>query len=318
MLNVLICPAHNYVMPYGVMLQSLFESNLEAVTIYAIVDDDVTHEDKESLNEIAGKFGNKRIVYCSFTNNNIDKYPGLAGSHLTKSAYFRLYASSILPKSVSKVLYLDGDVIVLGSLSSLYDNNIEDYAIAGVMDHNQNLSQYNRLQYSYDLGYINSGVTLLNLDYWREYCVENRLVDFIIKYPERISGVADQDVINCVLRNEKIMLPLKYNVQNGFFFKPQYSKLDYWKYSEEIIVARENPVILHYSGPIKPWLKDCVHPKRDVFLQFRKKTIWADTKLMACQDNKRLSSILKYYVRKILQRFNILQPVTPLSRYIDA
>ncbi len=49
-MNILITPSHNYVMPYGIMLESLFANNeSEDIYIYAIIDDDKQKETKTIL-----------------------------------------------------------------------------------------------------------------------------------------------------------------------------------------------------------------------------------------------------------------------------
>ena len=77
---------------------------------------------------------------------------------------------------------------------------------------------YNRLQYSPSLGYFNAGVLLVNLRYWRENNLSESFFEIINKYPERLR-YHDQDVLNIVLKEIKLTLPLKYNVQHGYFLQ---------------------------------------------------------------------------------------------------
>lgn len=317
MMNVLICPAHNYVMPYGVMLQSLMEHTTENVVVYAIVDEDVTQVDKDALNGVLKTYGRQPISFYTFKTSIFAIFPGLQGSHLTRAAYFRLFASRILPNTIEKILYFDGDVIIRGNISNLYNYNICDYAIAGVMDHNQSLEQFNRLHYPQEKGYINSGVTLLNLTYWRNKNIESRFVDFINQYPERISRVADQDVINYVLQDEKMMLPLKFNVQNGFYFKPQYSKLDYWKYEPELLDAQRNPIVIHFSGPIKPWVEGCNHPMRQLFFDYQNRTQWAGTPIASLKRKTNILKNIRVLIRNFILRIPIYKQTDHKNRYID-
>ena len=75
-----------------------------------------------------------------------------------------------------------------------------------------------RDRYSPSLGYFNAGVLLVNLRYWRENNLSESFFEIINKYPERLR-YHDQDVLNIVLKEIKLTLPLKYNVQHGYFFK---------------------------------------------------------------------------------------------------
>ena len=64
-----------------------------------------------------------------------------------------------------KVLYLDVDMIVRHSLDSLWDTDINDYAIAAVPDMDeQSHIESNRLPYPMETGYFNAGMLLINVD----------------------------------------------------------------------------------------------------------------------------------------------------------
>lgn len=313
-MNILICPSHNYIMPYGIMLESLFTNNEgESIHVYAIIDEDVTEDDKIQLDNIVQKY-HAVIDFGNFLKNDNIQLPNMSYDRLTMAAFFRLFSASLLSKEVTKILYLDGDIIIMDNLRSLWETDIDNVAVAGIMDQWQNNTWYNRLHYSSKLGYINSGVLLINLKYWRENQVENRFISFIRNHPERIKQ-HDQDIINYVLREEKLLLPLRYNVQNAHFYKPEYSMLDYWSMESEILDAQKHPVILHFAGAIKPWNFECKHPRVKDFDYYKRKTIWAD---------KPLTSITQTWKQKIvslgkvvLERLHILPQRECDSKYVE-
>mgnify|MGYP003205839749 CR=1 FL=1 len=70
---------------------------------------------------------------------------------LSKVVFFRCLLSSILPMSVSKVLYLDCDVLVLSSLYGLWETDLTGVALAGVPDSfTVNPVHCRRLHYAHD------------------------------------------------------------------------------------------------------------------------------------------------------------------------
>lgn len=300
-------------MPYGIMLESLFTNNGgEDIRIYAIIDEDVTVEDKNAIDDIVRKY-NAIINYVFFPNNDNTHLPDMSRDRLTRAAFFRLFSASLLPEELTKILYLDGDIIVMDNLRGLWETDIDDVAVAGIMDQWENNTWYNRLHYSGKLGYINSGVLLINLRYWREHQVESRFMSFEEIHPERIKQ-HDQDIINYVLREEKLILPLRYNVQNAHYYKPEYSMLDYWNMESEILDAQKNPVILHFAGAIKPWNLECKHPRVKDFEYYKKKTIWADKPLTSVQTKKqRIISLGKM----VLEWLHILPQRECDSKYVE-
>lgn len=305
-LNVLICPDHNYVMPGCVMLKSLFVNNIfDHINIYAIIDSDVTDADKNELATITKDYS-ASISFFYIDSKEIENYPGLGIIHLTKSAYFRLFAADILPYDIDRILYLDCDIIVRHSISDLWNVDINNRAIGCVIDMFSGLIDiYKRLKIPFNLEYTNSGVLLINLDFWRKNQVSSKFVQFIKNYPERISKLADQDVISYVLKDSKVLLPLKYNVQEGFYYKDKYATFDYWGHEKELKEAINDPVVLHFTGPMKPWIKGCEHPRKDEFFKYQQQTKWCNEKL----KDRKVSFIIfiKMRLKQILIMFGMIK-----------
>ena len=87
-MNILICPSHNFVMPCGIMLESFFTNNeSENIQVYAIIDKDVTEDDKKDLDDIACKHHVNRIVYKTFTEEIFSIFPNLGKTHLNRATY---------------------------------------------------------------------------------------------------------------------------------------------------------------------------------------------------------------------------------------
>ena len=94
-------------------------------------------------------------LFASFPES--DRYPRLI--------YYRIFAASLLPPDVDKVLYLDGDTIVINPLEELYKRDFEgNYFLActHVKKFLNKINQY-RLGMEEESTYINSGVMLVNL-----------------------------------------------------------------------------------------------------------------------------------------------------------
>ena len=104
---------------------------------------------------------------------------------------------------VNRIIYLDGDIIVRDSLRELWNTNIDGFPLASIPDtENCTVSHYNRLKYPQSLGYFNSGVLLINLQYWREHHVLNDFLQ-IVKEKRPILRCHDQDIMNLLFRETK-------------------------------------------------------------------------------------------------------------------
>lgn len=185
------------------------------------------------------------------------------------ASFLRLITSRILPNT-SKVLYLDCDLVVNGSIKELFEIPMDNYAIAGC--HDCTLS-FNIIKgyigYDYNkYGYLNSGVLLMNLDYWRTHNAEKKLLDFIKTHD---LALKDQDAINYIFHKEKLILDPKWNCHVGFF---SYPPLVVEQDRKRVRDMWNDAVIIHFTGPCKPWVMECVHPYKHIYLSCKKRTIW--------------------------------------------
>lgn len=279
-MDVICCTDNNFVMPCGVMLKSLCVNNqADSIHIYIVIDASVTEENQNKIRNVVEE-GEKGLHHVSFILVNdkiIENYPsiGKVNPHVSKATYYRLLMADYLPQNIDKILYLDCDMIIEKSLRELWNVDLKDKAIAGVIDQcDRAINNYNRLRYSPAEHYVNAGMLLINLSYWREKCLSKVFLDYMTNNAERIR-FHDQDVINAVLYNKKILLPLKYNVQTSFYHKIDFVEFDYWEVAKELELAIKNPVILHYSSGLKPWYQGCMHPMRNRFIEYKKMTPWA-------------------------------------------
>ena len=176
-MNIVCCTDKNYVMPCGVLLCSICENNKdEAVNIYIVSDSSVDQHCKDKLNSIVAKYTQKSLFFININSSDMNDLPGLHNGHyITKAAYYRLFLSSLLPRDINKVIYLDCDMIVRKSLKKLWETSLEGKAIGTVADMCEiGISHYNNLHYPLSLGYFNSGMLLVNLKLWREENFEKK------------------------------------------------------------------------------------------------------------------------------------------------
>ena len=308
-IDIAACPDKDFVMPTGVMMFSVCINNPDVdIDFHIIIDESVTKDEQQDLMDSICMFEGKTVLFYYFKNRSGIQFPIICESHLTLAAYYRLYITDVLPSSINKVLYLDGDVIIRRSLKELWDMDLSGYALAAVPDMRVGtIDRYDVLGYSKSLGYFNSGVLLINLAYWRQHQVTKLFNEFIRNRSEAILYY-DQDVLNYIFREQKMTLPIKYNFQHGFLWKnPQY---DWSKYGEEVIEARKDPVIVHFTGN-KPWrLSYDPNPFRSTFLKYQKMTRWKGFTI----DLRPYPMKVRHFFGNILRRMRIRPRVQ--SRFV--
>lgn len=309
-IHIVACLDKNFTIPSFVMIYSTCVNNPEVdIDFHIITDESVTETNKKDLQETISVFKGKSVFFYSLDYILTNSFPIIKKNHLSRAAYYRLFISEILPTTIEKVLYIDGDCIVRHSLQQLWHIDITDYAIGAAFDSLEGYSEYyDRLGYPSNLGYFNSGVLLINLYYWRSHGVIKDCVQYIQKNAEKIIW-ADQDVMNVVLQKSKLSIPIKYNLQTGILKDPPC--WDYQKYKTEVEEGIKNPVIVHFTGSNKPWNKYCIfpHPYSSTFYKYLNQTKWKGHKY----DRRSMKKKIRNFIGDSLRWMNILKR----SLYID-
>lgn len=271
----------NFMQHCAVTLVSLFENNKSADICVHIVAPSLSEENQQILRNLVASYGNDIRFYFPpedlLSCFAIKKF----GKRISMATYYRCMFSAILPDDVEKVLYLDCDIVVLGDISEFWNTDLSGCGAACIEDIGKDEDErYERLHYDRSYSYFNAGVLLINLDYWREHKVDKQCVKYFQTYPERIL-FNDQDLLNVVLHKDKVFVPLKWNMQDGFYRYGMDKKVADWNsFREELL----HPVILHYTNK-KPWNYDSMHPLRSEYYKYLDMTPW--------QGQRTLSSLKK-------------------------
>jgi lipopolysaccharide biosynthesis glycosyltransferase len=177
-------------------------------------------------------------------------------------------------------------------LNDLWNTDISKYALAAVPDNNLGLDLRS--------GYFNAGVMLVNLNYWRAHKLNKLFYDYIHNNSEKIK-LYDQDVLNSVLKDQRLLLPIKYNITCGWLWTASMPNTD--KFAEEFDEAIKDPVLVHYTTTSKPWQKGCHHPYRSLFLKYKSQTMWKETPLL---ENRPLKLRIIKFFSGILRKYKLI------------
>lgn len=269
-------------MQCGVVITSICENNKDMELFFHIM---VLCEEEDtikfqSLTHIIDKYGKKGEL-IAIGQKYFENLP--EGSYISRATYLRLLLPQALPKEIDQVLYLDSDVIVLGSLRYFENNPLRnDIACGAALDINgMSIKHHNRLDLDTPVMYFNAGVIQINLTYWRENDICSKTIEGIAKHVNW--WFMDQDAINVILEGKITRFPYSYNLQiNHYLCPPDQQELDI-RYHKELLDAMESPVIIHYASYRKPWQKGC--PKQEYWLQYKKITQWANIPMMELKPN---------------------------------
>lgn len=257
------CVNDGYVPYICVTIKGIIENHKkENVTIH-VLSDFISPKKERLLNEVVSGFDNISLQ-VHIVDDSI-----LRGLKDTWSIYtwYRVLLPKILPDNIHRVLYLDADTLVAGNISDLFSIDMTDKAIGGAIDILSFVPRtFERCMYEQEKQYICAGVMLMNLDFWRT----NNLTDRIIKWGRdndaRIQ-FPDQDTINYICRDHKIILPMRYGIIGAYFEKDVFLRQPYLDQLKECLQA---PAIIHYAGQA-PWkIELSHHPLQEEWERYNK------------------------------------------------
>lgn len=175
--------------------------------------------------------------------------------------YFRLFIP-LLMNSFERVLYLDSDIIVDCNLNELFNIDFDGKEILAVKDTYTQMvnfpENYERLDYiknemkmSNEKNYFNSGMimfntSLINTSEFRQKLIKSFEINNLHS--------PDQDILNMIFENKVHFLELKWNLLMGhFIYNSNFMQLVKQKDKQEYQNALDNPKIIHFTSPRKPW-----------------------------------------------------------------
>lgn len=269
----------------GVSLLSLLENNQDLANLrVTIFDSGISDKNKEKIEEIFQKYDREGPRWVKPVDIQQKLSMDVKTDRGSLAQYSRLYIQDYFD-DVERILYLDCDTLIVGSIKKLFEMDLEDNIIAGVKDafskyyrKNINLSENDMM--------INSGVYVIDLEKWRNNHIEDKITEFLIIKKGRVQQ-GDQGILNSVLKGRIFSLSPSYNLMSIFYEYSYGEMVRYRKpvnfYDEkEIKKSKANPVIIHYTSAfntIRPWFKEATHPKTQEWRKYYKISPWKDIPL---------------------------------------
>lgn len=249
-----------YVMPCLALATSIFENNKTSDCHIYLLTDGLTEENVSKFDRLASIY-NQQITIKKVPKELYDNLPFI--KRYTFAAYNRFMIADLIDGD--KVLYLDGDIIVRHDLSNLWNTPLDGYAGGVVEDQRgDNIFVHNLNKIA--TPYFNSGVLLINLNYWRQNNIGQKMANYLKKNADTCL-YPDQDAANKILSDKVLFLDYKYNFQEDWFQPTNEWQIHFSKW-DRILAAREDPAIVHYCRGLKPWFKECVHPLKHEFIRY--------------------------------------------------
>ncbi len=252
------------------MLYSLEENGGIPDAQLVILTDGLLASDKDMLQACA----KRKLHFIDIEGDLLSKISKLrTTSYWSRATYARLYLPELIADRHCRMLYLDADTLIRKSLAPLFDLALDGKAVAAVPYDDP--ARFNPpLARAASTPYFNAGVLLVDIDAWNAQDYTARINKLL---QSRSFDFLDQDVLNLATEGNFFHLAGCWNAQKG------------WEdYSEASIV--------HFTHA-KPNTKECEHPEKATYLEYRKQTPWRSARLITKRD-RRIRTLLRSIRRK--------------------
>ena len=293
MIHIALCFDNNFVMQAGVTLLSIARSNKYNNITFHLFVNNISSQDREYIKSLVND--NCTLIFYDINTNLLKTCPINPKIHSRSIAkYFRILIPTIIDDKIEKILYLDCDIIVVKDLSNLFNIDLGEKAIGVVYDQKPfEIDNFNRLKIDKEAGYFNSGVIMINNKVWKENNYSKQIFKLIEKEKDKLEW-EDQDALNMMFSNNKVLYSLEYNLQNDMLYVD--NKI-YWKDYEQLNQAINHPTIIHFCGN-KPWNKSCKHPYRQLWLSYLYDTPWKNYHLTEISLKEKITTGIKRFLMR--------------------
>jgi len=242
---------------------------------------------------------------CQIVNARVD------GSHISQyktnihySVFLRYFTATFVEED--QALYLDCDIVVTRDLSEIFAVDLGSYPLGAVRDLGGEVYFGEQI--------FNSGVLLINVNYWRENDIAGQLIEMTDNLHDKVTQ-DDQSILNMFFENRWLELPFPYNciTLHTTFSDYEPEKGLY-------------PPVIHYLTERKPWKEYTQSIYREVWW-FYQGLDWSDMqepvgaltqKMVEGERGSSLSCLVYTYSCDLMHINYLIQALPACHFYIAA
>ncbi len=255
-MNILVSFNDGYAIPTKVMLKSLIYNNPDKIDVYVLYCN-LSRESIDTINDLKSV----NVTFHFLQVNSMDFKSLPLTQHFTQEVYIKLFAYEYFDKDIDRILWLDGDTIINGSIKEFYNQDFEGKWYIASPDYylHKDPIRFEKLGLDNEREYINAGVLLMNVAKLRDEFRKELVLKYIDLHFSKLDFL-EQDVINgCFCDKIKV---IDANTRYNFFTRRIY-------FYNERKAIKEN-IIFHYVTGNKPWKKRYPYGAFDLWWKYAK------------------------------------------------
>ena len=318
----LVCAADRaYVVPLAATVRSAIESLAPERRLDLFVIDDGIDAWSRLRLRASWSASRVRVHWIRLDPTLLPAVP--VSGHVSRATYLRLLLPALLPESLSRVIYLDSDVVVRRDLSGLWDQPLDGRALLAAQDvvlpfvdseialppprwaaaspyivAARPVANYRELGLDPRAKYFNGGVLLVDLARWRREGLVDELLRCLRENEPHVR-FWDQYVLNAVFHGRWGELDLRWNRQSLIWRYPSWQQSPFDRDTWERV--RADPWIAHFTSHEKPWHVGYDQPDRELFFRALRHTAWRGFRPAPPHERRALRKRVKRAIRAWLE-----------------
>jgi lipopolysaccharide biosynthesis glycosyltransferase len=238
-MHIITASDENYVAGVLVLIASAHRHNPQAR--FSILTTDWSQSSLDKLAALQARL-NINITIISITANSLAQLP-LLRKHLTRAAYARLFIPDLVPNE-DRVIYMDCDMLVTGSLSAAWEVDLTGYVLAAVRCPAPTPAHAAAISLPIT-EYFNSGFLVMNLALFRKENLAKSCLDALADPNCRYLS-EDESALNVAARGRVHYLDAGFNL---------YALDMVW---QSPLTDPTSIKVIHFFTRPKPWNGRCV------------------------------------------------------------
>lgn len=258
----------HFALGMGVLMSSIIKNNPSATIVFHVFTDKLISDDISHLAAL-GRAHRNIAIYIYYIDST--KFKNFSTIFIwSQATYYRFIVSKELLGKTNRFLYLDADMICLNSLEKLFKINLQDNLVAAVADYESMVSYAKKSLNFTGSKYFNAGSLLIDVNKWNAAKISDRAIALLLQNDYKF---CDQDVLNLLLVNKVLFLPVCYNT--------------IYHLADMKNNIATNTALLHYSGSVKPWQRwGQFHQLTSLWHKYQKSSPWANVPVQEARTYK--------------------------------
>jgi lipopolysaccharide biosynthesis glycosyltransferase len=242
---------HRYIPHSANVMSAIMRHAPGAPVRFILLTSGLTDAQKAGMEAVAK---GAKFVWVEVGDDDLPAYADRG--HLNRTVLFRLGLEWMAPADCHRVIYIDGDTIVMGDVRELWAADLGDHAIGAVSDHWADNEAFAKL-WNLPLDgarYFNAGMQVIDLDKVKAGKLFSKALDFVIEHDKKLL-FGDQDALNYVFWKNAAVIDPTWNVQR---FQTAGELAAETRADRKW--GKPTPRMIHYIGTEKPWARNVWHP----------------------------------------------------------